>query len=59
MCGQFAVIGIELANRLLSKGYELKEVKQGKYTMVFYFTDTEDLYREIELYLWENGLSKN
>ncbi len=51
--GEFAVIGVELANRLLSKGFELVEIKEGKYTMVFYFTDTEELYREIELYLDE------
>ena len=41
--GRFAVIGVELANRLLSKGFELVEIKQGKFTMVFYFIDTEEL----------------
>ncbi len=51
--GRFAVIGVELANRLLSKGFELVEIKQGKYTMVFYFTDSEELYFEIEKYLHE------
>ncbi len=49
--GTFAVIGVELTNRLLSKGFELVEIKQGKYTMVFYFVDTEELYLEIENYL--------
>lgn len=56
--GRFAVIGVELANRLLEKGFELKEVKQGKYTIVFYFTDTEELLAEVELYLYEQGLYK-
>lgn len=51
--GNFAVIGVELANRLLSKGFELVEVKQGKYCVVFYFVDTEELYLEIENYLNE------
>lgn len=51
--GRFAVIGVELANLLLEKGFELKEIKQGKYTIVFYFTDTEELYLEIEKYLAE------
>lgn len=53
MEGRFAVIGVELANRLLAKGFELTEIKQGKYTIVFYFTDTEELYLEIERYLEE------
>ncbi len=51
--GAFAVIGLELANRLLSKGFELVEIKQGKYTMIYYFVDTEELYMEIEKYLQE------
>ena len=51
--GQFAVLGVELANRLLEKGFELKHIKQGKFTIVFYFTDTEELYQEIEEYLAE------
>ena len=51
--GAFAVIGLELANRLLSKGFELVEIKQGKYTMIYYFVDTEELYIEIEKYLQE------
>ena len=51
--GRFAVIGVELANRLLSKGFELVEIKQGKFTMVFYFIDTEELYLEVEKYLAE------
>ena len=59
MMGRFAVIGVELANRLLEKGFELKEVKQGKYTIVFYFTDTEELLAEVELYLYEQGLYKD
>lgn len=49
----FAVIGQELVNRLLNKGFELVETKQGKYTMVYYFVDTEELYLEIEKYLDE------
>lgn len=53
MGGTFAVLGVELANRLLSKGFELVEIKQGKYTIVFYFVDTEELYLEIEKYLAE------
>lgn len=56
--GRFAVIGVELANRLLEKGYELKEIKQGKLTIVFYFTDTEELYLEIEKYLSEKEESR-
>ncbi len=51
--GEFAVIGVELVNRLLSKGFELVEVKQGKLVMVFYFVDTEELYIEVENYLNE------
>ena len=51
--GRFAVIGVELANRLLEKGFELVEIKQGKFTIVFYFTDTEELYLEVEKYLAE------
>ena len=31
----------------------IKEIKQGKYTMVYYFVDTEELYLEIEKYLQE------
>lgn len=60
MRGQFAVIGVELVNRLLSKGFELVEIREGKFTHVFYFTDTEELYREIEIYLAEkaNGILK-
>ena len=54
--GRFAVIGVELANRLLAKGFELTEIKQGKLTIVFYFTDTEELLEEVELYLYEQGL---
>lgn len=53
MNGTFAIIGVELANRLLSKGFELVEIKQGKYTIVFYFVDTEELYKEVEEYLAE------
>jgi hypothetical protein len=49
--GTFAVIGYELAGLLLSKGFELVEVKKGKYTTIYYFIDTEELYKEIELYL--------
>lgn len=56
MQGRFAVIGVELANRLLYKGFELTEVKQGKYTIVFYFTDTVELIEEVELYLLEQGI---
>lgn len=51
MWGQFAVIGEELANHLVSKGFELCYSKQGKHTTVYYFTDTEELYSEIEKYL--------
>ena len=51
MWGQFAVIGEELANHLVSKGFELCYTKDGKYTTVYYFTDTEELYSEIEKYL--------
>ena len=53
MYGRMAVIGVELANRLLEKGFELNEIKQGKLAIVFYFTDTEELYLEIEKYLAE------
>lgn len=55
MSGTFAVLGVELANRLLSKGFELVEIKQGKLTIVFYFVDTEELYIEIEKYLAEQN----
>lgn len=58
MQGRFAVIGVELANRLLEKGFELTEIKQGKFTIVFYFTDTEELYLEVEKYLAENEESR-
>lgn len=51
--GNFAVLGTELANRLLSKGFELVEIKEGKLTMVYYFVDTEELYIEVEKYLAE------
>lgn len=51
--GRFAVIGVELANRLLEKGFELVEIKQGKFTIVFYFIDTEELFLEVEKYLAE------
>jgi hypothetical protein len=51
--GNFAVLGTELANRLLSKGFELVEIKEGKLTMVYYFVDTEELYSEVEKYLAE------
>lgn len=54
MWGQFAVIGDELAAHLVSKGFELCYTKQGKYTTVYYFTDTEELYIEIEKYLEGN-----
>lgn len=47
----FAVIGSELADLLVSKGFELVETKQGKYATIYYFVDTEDLYIEIEKYL--------
>lgn len=53
MWGQFAVIGEELAEHLVSKGFELCETKKGKHTTVYYFTDTEELYREIELFIRE------
>jgi hypothetical protein len=51
--GQFAILGVELANRLLRKGFELVEIKEGKLTIVFYFTDTEELHLEVEKYLAE------
>lgn len=54
MSGTFAVIGVGLANRLLSKGFELVEIKKGKYTTIFYFTDSEELCLEIERYLEED-----
>lgn len=53
MGGTFAVLGVELANRLLSKGFELVEIREGKLTIVFYFVDTEELYEEVEKYLAE------
>ena len=51
--GRFAVIGVDLANRLLEKDFVLREIKQGKYAIVFYFDDSEELYLEIEKYLSE------
>lgn len=54
MWGTFAVIGEELAAHLVSKGFELCYSKQGRYVEVFYFTDTEELYIEIERYLAAN-----
>lgn len=51
MWGQFAVIGDELAEHLVSKGFELCETKVGKYGTIYYFTDIEELYAEIEKYL--------
>jgi len=51
MWAQFAVIGEDLAAHLVSKGFELCYTKQGKYCIVYYFTDTEELYSEIETYL--------
>lgn len=51
MWGQFAVIGEELAAHLVLKGFELCYSKQGKYGVIYFFTDTEDLYIEIERYL--------
>lgn len=56
MIGNFAIIGSELAERLVSKGFELVETKQGKYTKVYYFVDTEELYIEVEKYLAEREL---
>ena len=50
----FATVGLDLVNRLLSKGFELVKVEKGKYTHVFYFRDTEELYQEIERYLEED-----
>lgn len=58
MSGTFAVLGVELANRLLSKGFELVEIKEGKLTIVFYFVDSEELYEEVERYLAEIEPSK-
>lgn len=58
MNGRFAVLGVELANRLLSKGFELVEIREGKLTIVFYFVDTEELYEEVERYLAEIEPSK-
>jgi hypothetical protein len=52
--GEFAVIGVELVNRLLRKGFELVEVKEGKYTTVYYFTETTELVEEVESYLKDN-----
>lgn len=49
----FAVIGFELAGRLLSKGFDLIEVKQGKYSKIYYFADSDELYLEITKYLDE------
>lgn len=51
MWGQFAVIGDDLAALLVFKGFELCYSKQGKYGVIYYFTDTEELYIEIEKYL--------
>ena len=51
--GLFAVIGVELANRLLAKEFVLREIKVGKYTTIYYFDDSEELYLEIEKYLSE------
>lgn len=51
MWGQFAVIGDELAAHLVSKGFELCETKVGKHITVYYFTDTEELYSEIENFI--------
>ena len=51
MWGQFAVLGDELAEHLVSKGFELCYKKAGRYATVYYFTDTEELYMAIEKYL--------
>lgn len=50
----FAVVGEELVQRLLDKGFELVEVRVGKYITVYDFVDTEELYEEVEKYLSEN-----
>lgn len=55
MWAQFAVLGDELAAHLVSEGFELCYSKRGKYVEVFYFTDTEELYSEIEKYLVNVG----
>ncbi len=40
---ELAILGADLANELLSKGFELVWIKEGKLTNVFYFVDTVEL----------------
>lgn len=49
--GEFAVIGEELKDKLVKAGFEIIETKQGRYTTVYYFNDTEDLLKAVEEYL--------
>lgn len=51
MWGQYAVLGDELAEHLVSKGFELCYTKQGKHIRVYYFTDIEAIHIEIENYI--------
>lgn len=53
MMEEIAILDIELANRLLAKGFELRWIKQGKIAIIFFFRDTAELYIEIDKYLEE------
>ena len=41
--GDFAILGRELANELVNRGFELIATKRGSYTTVYYFNDSEAL----------------
>ena len=51
MWGEFAVVGEELKDKLVEAGFEIIESKVGKYTTVYYFNDTEELWALVDDYL--------
>lgn len=54
-----AILGEELAELLVSKGFELLKTKEGKVTKVFYFEDSEAIHEEVNRYLAEMALFDN
>lgn len=50
---EVAVLGEELAFNLISQGFEMIWSKEGKFTTVYYFYDTEEFIEALERLLAE------
>ena len=43
MGGEVAVLSKEAAAELIKRGFEVQEIKQGKWNTIYYFNDSEGL----------------